>query len=169
MINGIAPEEFLAMIPDSMKATLAEHGIGDRTIKLVCSFLNNVRSGVAEVLRITPKELASIKVTGNRITTQQGTYLLKHHHSLNNIEGDWVMLLSNAGFNKIEKTGEIITWTLQRDPGKLYPKAYKVFMKFLFSNFRNNQINNIDIFYDSFIRNYNEIWKEHYESPEAEV
>ena len=163
MINTIEPSEFLAMFPQDIRTELQqEYGINDGIIMEVCQFLNDIRTGVTRKLRITPVELNSVKVTGNRVFTDGKSYLLKHHHKLSNIHGDWILNMSSLGRNNIEKKDQTITWTLLRDEGKLYPKAYKLFMKFLFSNFKNNAINKIDIFYESYIRNYNEIYASHY-------
>lgn len=163
MINTIEPTEFLNMLSQELRTELeAEYGIGDGIIMEVCQFLNDIRSGVKRSLRITPVELNTIKVTGNRIYTKGSSYLLKHHHKLKNVDGDWVMNISTMGSNNIEMRDGNIVWTLLRDEGKRYPKAYKLFMKFLFSNFNNTAINNLDIFYESYIRNYNEIYASHY-------
>ena len=163
MINGIEANEFLRdIVPQQLKDEIAPYGIGDNTIKLVCEFLNDARAGVARTLVIKPQELKRIIVTSCRLTKPDGTtFLMKNGQRLTDIEGDYSLDNTGGGVNLIESKDGVVVWTLLKDEGKRFPKGYKLFMKFLFSNFHNTSINKLDMVYDTYIRNYNEIYSRH--------
>lgn len=163
MINDINPIEFVTMIPESLSLQLNEVGITDVIVMEVCSYLNAIRNGGSGTIKLCDQELDRIVVTGCRLNLSSGdSRLMKKGDRLLEIKEDWVLYLTGGGSNFIESDRGLVTWTICKDEGKRYPKAYKLFMKYLFSNFNNTMINKIDLFYDCYIRNYNEIYAKHY-------
>lgn len=160
MINSIDPNEFLTMIPTFMMDELRSHSIDDNTIILVCQFLNDIRAGVPRINELYKNELSHIIVTNNRLTTTDGkSKILRQGDRLNMFAGDWTLDMTGKGVNYIQSENGKFTWHLQKDEGKRYPKGYKLFMKFYFSNFHLTSINKIDMFYDDYVRTYNELYQ----------
>lgn len=160
MINSIDPNEFVTMIPDAMMDELRSHRIYEDTIKMVCQYLNDIRAGVVRRVELQPHELRKIIVTKDRITFADGTSrLMRHGERLNDITQDYVLDMTGNGVNFIERRGNTVVWNLQKDEGKRYPKGYKLFMSRYFSHYHNCSINKIDMFYDEYVRTYNELYQ----------
>ena len=62
-------------------------------------------------------------------------------------------------YNYLVSKGGVVTWTICKAPGKIFPLAYKEFLKCKFQGVNMPTINKLDMFYDRYIKSYNEIYK----------
>ena len=161
MINAIEPTEFLSMIPTDLMEECKQFRITDQKIMELASALNDMRAGIPLKVNVSLARLGSLDLRNNRFTdlNTSRTFLIRFaKHNLHRVTNDWqVEILPH--YNYIVSRGGVITWTICKGPGKIFPLAYKEFLKCKFQGANMPTINKLDLFYDRYIKSYNEIYK----------
>ena len=161
MINAIEPNEFLSMVPASILEECKQFRITDQQIMELVSTLNSMRTGVPLKTNVSLTRLASLDLRNNRyINLETGrTFLIRFaKHNLHKTDNDWQVDIVKD-YNYILAKGDVITWTTCKAPGKVFPLANKEFLKCKFQGLNMPTINKLDLFYDRYIKSYNEIYQ----------
>ena len=161
MINTIEPQEFLDMVPEVLMDECRRYNIPHRQVMELAATLNDLREGIPLKVNVTVARLGSLDLRNNRYTdlNTSRTFLIRFaKHNLHRVTNDWqVDILPH--YNFIVSKGGVITWTICKGPGKVFPLAYKEFLKCKFQGVNMPTINKLDLFYDRYIKSYNEIYK----------
>lgn len=171
MINAIDPNEFLAMVPQALLDECKHYNIPDRQVIELVNTLNNLRAGIPLSVNVTIARLGSLDLRNNRYTdlNTSRTFLIRYaKHNLHKVTNDWQVDIL-PGYNYIIAKDGVITWTICKAPGKIFPLAYKEFLKCKFQGSNIPTINKLDLFYDRYIKSYNEIYKRELEKCEMEA
>lgn len=161
MINAIEPKEFLSMIPESLMEECKQFRITDNKIMDLAETLNSMRAGVPLTVNVSLARLGSLDLTNNRYTNLENgrTFLIRFvKHNLHKTNNDWRVDIAKD-YNYIISEDGVITWTICKAPGKVFPLAYKEFLKCKFQGSNIPTINKLDLFYDRYIKSYNEIYQ----------
>mgnify|MGYP003591870953 CR=1 FL=1 len=161
MINSIPPEDFAAMLPIELKEECKRYGIPLTQQAAVCACLNNLRNEITETATLPPHRLASLDLRPARFTNlvTSRTFVIQFQkHNLQQMEMDWRVDFI-AGVNYIKNIRGELTWYIRKEAGKVMPKAYKEFLKAKFQGANIPTINKLDMFYDYYIKTYNEIYQ----------
>lgn len=160
MINTIEPTEFLEMVPEVLLEECKRYNIPPRQVMELAATLNDLREGVPLKVNVTPARLGSLDLRNNRYTdlSTGRTFLIRFaKHNLHRLTNDWqVDILQH--YNFIVSKGGVTTWTIRKAQGKVLPLAYKEFLKCKFQGVNMPTINKLDLFYDGYIKTYNEIY-----------
>ena len=161
MINSIEPQEFLDMVPASLLEECKHYNIPHRQVMELAKTLNEMRAGIPITVNVTVSRLGSLDLRNNRyidLNTSR-TFLIRFaKHNLHKVTNDWqVDILQH--YNYLVSKGGVVTWTICKGPGKIFPLAYKEFLKCKFQGVNMPTINKLDLFYDRYIKSYNEIYK----------
>ena len=161
MINAIEPSEFLSMIPTDLMEECKHFHITDQKIMELASALNDMRAGIPLKVNISLERLSSLDLRNNRYTNLETgrTFLIRFaKHNLHKTDNDWQVDIVKD-YNYLIAKGDVITWTICKAPGKVFPLAYKEFLKCKFQGLNMPTINKLDLFYDRYIKSYNEIYQ----------
>ena len=171
MINAIDPNEFLAMVPQALLDECKSYNIPNRQVIELASTLNNLRAGIPLSVNVTISRLNSLDLRNNRYTdlNTSRTFLIRYsRHNLHKVTNDWRVDILE-GYNYIVSKDGVITWTICKAPGKIFPLAYKEFLKCKFQGSNMSAINKLDLFYDRYIKSYNEIYQRELAKYEEQV
>ena len=161
MINAIEPSEFLSMIPTDLMEECKHFHITDQKIMELASALNDMRAGIPLKVNISLERLSSLDLRNNRYTNLETgrTFLIRFaKHNLHKTDNDWQVDIVKD-YNYLIAKGDVITWTICKAPGNVFPLAYKEFLKCKFQGLNMPTINKLDLFYDRYIKSYNEIYQ----------
>lgn len=161
MINAIEPTEFLSMIPTDLMKECKQFRITDQKIMELASVLNDMRAGIPLKVNVSLARLGSLDLRNNRFTNLETgrTFLIRFaKHNLHKTDNDWQVDIVKD-YNYIIAKGDVITWFICKAPGKVFPLAYKEFLKCQFQGLNMPTINKLDLFYDRYIKSYNEIYQ----------
>ena len=161
MINAIEPTEFLSMIPTDLMKECKQFRITDQKIMELASALNDMRAGIPLKVNVSLARLGSLDLRNNRYTNLETgrTFLIRFaKHNLHKTDNDWQVDIVKD-YNYLIAKGGVITWSICKAPGKVFPLAYKEFLKCQFQGLNMPTINKLDLFYDRYIKNYNEIYQ----------
>lgn len=161
MINSIEPNEFLTMIPEELMKECKQFRITDQKIMDLCQCLNDMREGNPLSALVTQQRLGSLDLRNSRFTDIDTgrTFLIRFaKHNLHRSIGNWKVELIKD-INYLESKDGITVWHLGKVKGKVFPLAYKEFLKCKFQGTHMPTLNKIDMFYDRYIKNYNAIYQ----------
>lgn len=161
MINAIEPTEFLSMVPTDLMEECKQFRITDQKIMELASVLNDMRAGIPLKVNVSLARLGSLDLRNNRYTNLETgrTFLIRFaKHNLHKTDNDWQVDIVQD-YNVIKAKDGVITWTICKVPGKVFPLAYKEFLKCQFQGLNMPTINKLDLFYDCYIKSYNEIYR----------
>lgn len=163
MINSIEPKEFLTMLPTYLMEECKQFRITDQQIMDLCQCLNDMRAGNSLTVKVTPQRLGSLDLRNSRFTdTDTGrTFLIRFaKHNLHRNLGNWkVEMIKDLNFLSTREGSTV--WHIRKAPGKVFPLAYKEFLKCKFQGLHMPTINKLDMFYDSYVKNYNAIYQDY--------
>ena len=171
MINAIEPTEFLSMIPTDLMKECKQFRITDQKIMELVSALNDMRAGIPLKVNVSLARLGSLDLRNNRFTNLETgrTFLIRFaKHNLHKTDNDWQVDIVKD-YNYIIAKGDVITWSICKAPGKVFPLAYKEFLKCQFQGLNMPTINKLDLFYDRYIKSYNEIYQRELAKYEAQT
>lgn len=161
MINSIEPTEFLSMVPADLVEECKQFRITDQKIMELASVLNDMRAGIPLKVNVSLARLGSLDLRNNRYTNLETgrTFLIRFaKHNLHKTDNDWQVDIVKD-YNYIIAKEDVITWTICKAPGKVFPLAYKEFLKCRLQGLNMPTINKLDLFYDRYIKSYNEIYQ----------
>lgn len=161
MINAIEPSEFLSMIPTDLMEECKQFRITDQKIMELVSALNDMRAGIPLKVNVSLARLGSLDLRNDRYTNLETsrTFIIRYaKHNLHKTDNDWRVDILE-GYNYLMSKDGVITWTICKAPGKVFPLAYKEFLKCQFQGLNMPTINKLDLFYDRYIKSYNEIYQ----------
>lgn len=171
MINAIEPTEFLSMIPTDLMKECKQFRITDQKIMELASALNDMRAGIPLKVNVSLERLGSLDLRNNRYTNLETgrTFLIRFaKHNLHKTDNDWQVDIVKD-YNYLIAKGGVITWTICKASGKVFPLAYKEFLKCKFQGRNMPTINKLDLFYDRYIKSYNEIYQRELAKYEAQT